>query len=150
LPLEVLEAVDVESLKIQKQGTYEIKLENQDGVMEPMGSGGYNPSQLTEEIDPLSVIIHEINERYGTNFDDDDKVILNNLSQKMLQNKVLQGAILNNEASAAKIKFDEVFDQELISMLNSHFELYKKLDERPELKKFANEKLFEYLLKKVA
>ena len=33
-------------------------------------------------------------------------------------------------------------------MLNSHFDLYKKLDENPELKKYVNDKIFNLVVQK--
>lgn len=147
LPYEVLEAVDMDSYKIQKQANVNIILEDTEGVAGPMGSGsGYGI--VGEEIDPLSKIIKDINERFGTAFDTNDKVILNSLSQKLLNNQSFEGSIKNNSENAAKIKFNSLFQEELIVMLNSHFDLYKKLDENPELKKYVNDKIFDMVVQK--
>ena len=91
----------------------------------------------------------DFNERFGTNFTADDKVILNNLSSRLLANKDLEGSIVNNSRDAAKIKFDSVFQDELIKMLNSHFDLYKKLDNSPELKEYVNSRVFDYIHRKI-
>ena len=147
LPYEVLEAVDMDSYKIQKQKDAQIILEDEEGVVEPMSSGS-GAGVVEEEIDPLSKIIKDINERFGTSFDATDKVILNSLSQKLLDNQSLKGSIKNNSENAAKIKFNDLFQEELITMLNSHFDLYKKLDENPELKKFVNDKIFDLVVQK--
>lgn len=147
LPYEVLQAVDMDSYKIQKVAEAMIRLENADGEIEPMGTGESGKIS-EEETDPLSKIIREINDRFGTVFSDKDKVILNTLSQKLLQNHSLEGSIKNNTKNAAKIKFNELFKDELVDMLNSHFDLYKKLDESPELKEFVNDRIFEFIVKK--
>jgi type I restriction enzyme R subunit len=147
LPYEILEAVDMDSYKIQKQKDVQILLENEEGVIEPMGSGG-DAGVIEEEIDPLSKIIKDINERFGTAFDANDKVILNSLSQKLLNNQSLEGSIKNNSENVAKIKFNDLFQEELITMLNSHFDLYKKLDENPELKCYVNDRIFDMVVQK--
>jgi type I restriction enzyme R subunit len=147
LPYEVLEAVNMDSYKVQKIADTEIRLENVDGEIEPMGFGE-GGTKVEEEVDPLSRIIKEINDRFGTVFSDKDKVILNTLSRKLLQNQSLDGAIKNNTKNAAKIKFNELFKGELVDMVNSHFDLYKKLDESPELKEFVNDRIFEFIIKK--
>jgi len=147
LPYEVLEAVDMDSYKIQKQKDMQIVLESEEGVVAPMGSGG-DAGTVEEVIDPLSKIIKDINERFGTAFDATDKVILNSLSQKLLNNQSLEGSIKNNSENAAKIKFNNLFQEELITMLNSHFDLYKKLDENPELKNYVNDRIFDMVVQK--
>lgn len=147
LPFEVLEAVDMDSYKVQKQTEQSIILDNEEGVIEPIGNGG-SAALMREELDPLSKIIKEINQRFGTAFTTTDKVILNTLSEKLLSDRSLEGSIKNNSENAAKIKFDALFQGELIDMLNSHFELYKKLDESPELKEFVKNRIFEMMVKK--
>ncbi len=148
LPKEVLEAVDMELYRIEDKGTRQIKLSHEVGEIEPMGGGG-SKWEVHEEIDALSKIVKEINERYGTNFNTDDRVILNDLSERLVGNVDLSGTIRANSKDNAKIKFDQLFNDELVRMLNSHFELYKKLDENPELRKFVNDRIFEHVSKRV-
>jgi type I restriction enzyme R subunit len=97
----------------------------------------------------LSRIIKEVNERYGTSFNDGDRVILNDLSKRLLESEVLQGSVMNNSKDAAKLKFDQLFQDELVSVLDKHFSLYQKLDQSPELKKFVQERVFEFVVKKM-
>ena len=148
LPIEVLQAVDMETYKLTKDMEISIKLESKEGELDPMGGGkGFI---VQEEIDPLSKIIKEINERFSTNFSSEDRVILNTLSERLLKNQTLEGSIKNNSKDASKIKFDELFQDELLGMLNNHFDLYKKLSENNELNKFVNERIFEYIINKVS
>ncbi len=147
LPYEVLESVDMDSYKVQKIADTKIRLDNDTEELEPMGSGDSGTKKL-DELDPLSKIVKEINDRFGTVFTDKDKVILNSLSAKLLEDKNLEGSIKNNTRNAAKIKFNKMFNDELVEMLNSHFDLYKKLDSSPELKEFVNDRIFEFVLKK--
>lgn len=147
LPYEILDAVNMDSYKIDKKAETRIKLDNEEGLIDPMGLG--SSFKVEEEIDPLSKIIKDINDRFGTSFNTTDKVILNTLSKKMMENNSLKGSIQSNSRDAAKIKFDTIFQTELVSMLNSHFDLYKKLDANPELKSYVNDKIFDYVSKKV-
>ncbi|MFA5931870.1 MAG: type I restriction endonuclease [Candidatus Paceibacterota bacterium] len=149
LPYEVLEAIDMETYKIEKKGEINVLLENKDGEIDPMGGGGSSKGQTEEETDILSKIIKEINERYGTNFTDSDKVILNDLSLRLIKSEILQGSVRNNSKDSAKLKFDQLFQDELVGVLDNHFNLYQKLDQSPELKKFVQEKVFEYVIRKI-
>jgi len=148
LPYEVLEAINMDSYKIQKKTETNLTLEDSEGELEPMG-GGWSMTSVPEETDPLSRIIKEINDRYGTNFSDTDRVILNDLSTRLFRSTTLHGSIKNNSKDAAKLKFDELFQNELVDMLDNHFNLYQKLDQSPELKNFVQEKVFEYVVKKM-
>jgi type I restriction enzyme R subunit len=104
-------------------------------------------SDFESEQDVLSKIIKEINERYGTNFNDSDKIILNDLSKRLINNTGLQGTIQNNSKDSAKLRFDQLFQDELVSMLDNHFNLYQKLDQSPELKKYVQDRVFEIVVK---
>lgn len=148
LPYEVLEAINMETYKIEKKGEINVLLENKDGEIDPMGGDGSSKGQIEDEKDMLSKIIKEINERYGTNFTDADRVILNDLTRRLYKSEILKGSVQNNSKDSAKLKFDELFQNELVDMLDSHFNLYQKLDQSPELKKFVQERIFEYVLKR--
>lgn len=148
LPAEVLESIDMESYKVVKKKEGKIELENEQGELYPLGGGSGSVS--SDEKSALSKIINDVNERFGTNFSDSDRVILNNLSTKLMENKDLEGSIITNSKEASRIKFNQVFQDELITMLNSHFDLYKKLDGSIELKEYVNQKMFDYVHKKVS
>jgi type I restriction enzyme R subunit len=148
LPYEVLEAIDMETYRIEKKVETNLSLENAEGVIDPMGGGG-EKGISEDEKDALSKIIKEVNERYGTSFNNSDKVILNDLSKRLLESEVLLGSVKNNSKDAAKLKFDQLFQDELVGVLDNHFSLYQKLDQSPELKKFVQERVFEYVVKKM-
>jgi type I restriction enzyme R subunit len=147
LPLEVLESVDMESYKIVKTKEMKIALEDTEGSLEPMGGG--QRGLVEEEKDFLSKIIKDVNDKFGTEFSDDDRVVMGDMAWRLADNLTLQATLKNNTRDAAKIKYDQMFQEELISMLNRHFGFYKKLDESDELKAFVNQKIFDFVNKKV-
>ncbi len=71
------------------------------------------------------------------------------MSLRLFKNEILKGSVENNSQDAAKLKFNELFEDELVGVLDNHFSLYKKLDQNPELKKFVQERVFEYVVKKM-
>lgn len=148
LPVEVLQAVDMETYRIDKKVETNVRLDDAEGIIDPMGEG-VGALQTEEERDVLSKIIKEVNERYGTTFNESDRVILNDLSKRLLESETLQGSVKNNSKDSAKLKFDQLFQDELVGVLDNHFSLYQKLDQNPELKKFVQERVFEFILKKI-
>jgi len=147
LPTEILESINMESYKIVKTKDAAIQLENEEGLIEPIEGSGRGKDE--DEKDILSKIIKDVNDKFGTSFSSDDRVILNSLSARLLENEILSGSIKNNTRDAAKIKFDEIYQEEKIKMLNQHFDLYKKLDSSPELNAYVNEKLFDFVHKRM-
>ncbi len=147
LPLEVLESVDMESYKIVKGKAAKIQLEDVEGLIEPIGSG--RRGMMEDEKDFLSKIVKEVNDRFGTEFSEDDRVVMGDMARRLAGNEMLHATIQNNTRDAAKIKYDKIFQDELVNMLNRHFGFYKKLDESEELKSFVNQKIFDYVNRQV-
>lgn len=147
LPLEVLESIDMDSYKIVKKKTETLVLEDEIGLIEPMSNG--QSGTFEDEYGTLSSIIKDVNDKFGTDFTQEDRVILNNLSLKLLADASVAGAIENNTRGAAKIKFDDVFNDELVNMVNNHFDLYKKLDKNKDAKEYVRSRIFNFLLGKM-
>jgi type I restriction enzyme R subunit len=65
LPREVQQNIDMESYRIQQTGSGRIPLQRNGGILEPQRTKG-KYALAPEEIEPLSRIITELNERFGT------------------------------------------------------------------------------------
>jgi type I restriction enzyme R subunit len=75
LPREVQQNIDMESYRIQQTGSGKIALERRPGVLEPVSTKqghGVTP----EELETLSRIIAELNERFGLNLGPEHRVTL--------------------------------------------------------------------------
>lgn len=148
LPIEVLESIDLESIKIPMVGKTEIKLESDDGMLDPIE--GRDRGQDEDEKEALSKILKDVNDRFGTDFSEEDRIILNNLTKRLMSDQNLVGVLKNNNSQdAIKVKFDEVFGKELLAMFRSNFDLYQKLDANEELKDYVNRKMFDFIRKKM-
>ena len=147
LPKEVLDKIDLESIKIPKTSQGSIALQAGGERLEPMGDGRRGFSE--EDTDFLSRILKEVNDRFGTEFTDDDRVILNDLSKRLLKNEKLRGTIRNNTPDAAMIRYRKIYQDEKIGMFNSHFDLYEKLDQNKELDEYVMKRVFEFVARKL-
>lgn len=129
LPYDVLNESQLESYRVQYISTRNLSLQSGDTQMKGMRPG---ESQATpdEEYDWLSNIIKVLNETFGIELTDEDKVELNNLKNKVMGNEELL-AFFNpqNSRDDVKSKFDEQVDSELLNFINTKFELYNKLTE---------------------
>ena len=81
LPVEVQQAIDMESFRIGQTGSGGIGLRSENKPLDPQEVG---PDGVREEVyEPLSEIIRELNERYGTNLGPEDEVTFETVLNSM-------------------------------------------------------------------
>jgi type I restriction enzyme R subunit len=128
LPTEVLDAVDLDSFRIQKtyEGTIDLRPEDRELPTIGEGSSGFNE----DETDLLSSIIKTLNDTHGLNLSEDDKVDMQSLKDKVYRHDDLRTVFqANNPASVRKMKFEEVLDDILLEFVHTKLDLYKKLNQ---------------------
>ena len=128
LPTEVLEEVDLDSYKLQHQFTTDMQLESSDTAMKGMTPGGAKPSD--DEFDLLSQIIKTLNETFGLDLKEEDKVDFERMKKNIYENEELM-TFFNKMNSKDNIqdKFFEEIDNELLNFINTKLEFYNKLSE---------------------
>ena len=142
LPFNVLEDVDIDSYKIVNKGKKEIKLYG-DGELKPIsaGVGEYAPDINIK----LSKILKDLNDAFGTDFTDDDKVFLGRVKDNLLENKELLNKMEHNSKENVKAVFDKYFNQEMTKLLNSNMKFYKRLVDNEKLKTKLKSAIFDLL-----
>lgn len=148
MPTEILKQININSLKVVKKGTVHIDLVNEPGLLDPLGGASTTGIDITE-MERLSRIVKDVNEKYGTNFTDDDRIIADKLSQKLMQNENLEGSINRNARDIAKVKFDELFEKELVQMVNNHFDFYQKVNDDQDTRSYLKDRIFDMVYRKV-
>ncbi|MBL7766291.1 MAG: type I restriction endonuclease subunit R [Chitinophagaceae bacterium] len=129
LPIEVLEEIDLESYKLQHQFTTDLSLESNNTAMQGMTPGGDGKKE-DEEIEWLTKIIKVLNDTYGLELKDEDKVEFEKMRKNIYSNTDLM-SFFNDRNSKDNIqdKFNEEIDNELLNFINTKLELYNKLSE---------------------
>ena len=141
---DITQLVDLDSFRIQETFSGKIKLEQTDGEFEPLGMGG-TKTFVEDEKDKLSQIVERINEIYGEQITDEDKLDLDNVRKRMLKNEELQKVMVgDNTETNKRHKFDEVMMDVLLSYVNNRFEFYKKMED-PKVKRFLGDFMYEDL-----
>jgi type I restriction enzyme R subunit len=141
LPYEVQDAVDLDSFRIQQTFKGKIELEKDDGELSGITTGTH---QYTEdERDLISNIIRMLNEAYGLNLTEEDKVDIERIKIKLESNEELR-SVMNPDNTLANIryKFDKVIDDLLLEFVNTKIDLYKKLTD-PKVNPLFKQKWFE-------
>ncbi|MBI9061961.1 MAG: type I restriction endonuclease subunit R [Marinilabiliaceae bacterium] len=127
LPLDVLGEVELDSYKIQYKYTADLELSKGDGEDEGLtpGGGGQKPG---EEYDLLTNIIKALNDTFGLELTDEDKIEFYKMRDTLYANDELMGFFNpHNSKDNIQEKFNEEIDGELLNFINTKLELYNKL-----------------------
>ena len=129
LPLDVLGEVELDSYKIQHQYTTDLDLVSENGEMYGMTPGGASGKE-EDELDMLTNIIKVLNDTFGIDLTEEDKVEFKKMKEKIYSNQELMGFFnKNNSRDNIQDKFSEEIDNELLNFINTKLELYNKLSE---------------------
>lgn len=129
LPYDVLEEIDLESYKLQHQFTVDLPLEGSNAAMQGMTPGGGIKND-PDELEWLTKIIKVLNETYGLELMEEDKVEFERMRQNIYANEELM-SFFNAQNSKDNIqdKFNEEVDNELLNFINTKLDFYNKLSE---------------------
>ncbi len=146
LPVEIQQNIDMESYRIEKFRNGKIGLERGNGKV-TAGSPESMHIFPTEELEPLSQIIKELNEKFGTNFSEEDKVFIAQLEEKLKQDEALRVRIQSNTKENARLTFNHVVTDRLQGMVDTNFKFYKRITDDEQAGKHFLDWLFEKFLK---
>jgi type I restriction enzyme R subunit len=142
LPFNVVEDVDMDSYKITDKGETSIQLES-DGELKPASNGAaaYQPDDQAK----LSQIIKDLNDAFGTDFTEDDRVFLERVKANLLDNEDLVKKMEHNSPENVKAVFDKYFNKEMTGLLNSNMDFYKRVVDNDKLREKLKAALFDLL-----
>ena len=98
---------------------------------------------VEEETDFLSNIVTTLKDTYALELNEDDKIALRQLQEKLNDNpKLLAVLNSNNTLEDIRRKFNGVVEDLLLDFVDTELDLYKKLTDR-KVKSMFKQKLFE-------
>ena len=129
MPFDVLNDVELDSYKLQHKFTTNLSLNSGDGQDKGMspGSGGQGPA---DDLDFLSKIIKVLNETFGIDLTEEDKVEFVRMRDNIYNNEELMSFFNpNNSKDNIQDKFNETVDDELLNFIDRKLEFYNKMTE---------------------
>ena len=139
----ILETIDMDSYRTEKQAAMKIVLADEDAEIEPVPvSGGGGKAQ--PELDRLSSILNSFNEQFGTLFTDVDRVakrIQEDIAPKVAADQAYQNAKLNTP-NTARLEHDKALARVMLTLLKDDTEAYKQFVENDSFKRFVSDLVF--------
>ena len=138
---DIFSYVDLEYFRIEKKHTTKIELEGEYGELEPMSTDIGSISD--DPLDFLSHIVKMLNENFGSDLTDEDKVTLEKIQTQLKENDELRKVhTSDNTESNKQFVFNKVFDKLLQGLVDDSLDFYKKITE-PKRNEYVKRVLFE-------
>ncbi len=139
----ILEAIDMDSYRVEKKAVQRIALEDTDSEIEPVPAeaGGFKSDP---EMDRLSSIIKSFNEQFGTLFTDADRVskrIRDEIAPKVAADSAYRDA-KENTPHTARMAHDQALAKVMQTLLKDDTQVYKQYVENESFKRFVSDMVF--------
>ena len=142
----ILEAIDMESYRVEKQAAQSILLPDEDAEIEPIptAGGGGRPEP---EIDRLSNILRVFNEHFGDiPWEDADRVrqlITETIPSRVADDSAFRNARRNSDEQNARIEHDRALLRVMTSVMKDDAELFKQFMDNDGFKRWMTDTVFD-------
>jgi type I restriction enzyme R subunit len=138
----ILNNIDMDSYRLQLEATTDIIMEQGDELQPiptEMRGGTSDP-----ELDRLSNILQTFNDRYGTQFEDADKVrkMAEDIVSDVAKNKEMLNSLQYSDEQNARITSDKIAQEELLKHVTTNFDFYKLITDNKEAREDFNSMVF--------
>ena len=142
----ILEAIDMDSYRVEVKAAMKIALPDEDGRSGPCRLGAAGGSRSRSWI-CLSNIVRPFNEQFGNiDWKDADKirkVIAEEIPAKVSADKAYQNAMKNSDKQNARIEHDRALERVITDLVLDHTELFKQFMDNPNFKKWLSDMNFQ-------
>jgi type I restriction enzyme R subunit len=141
----ILETIDMDSYRVEKQSTMKIALADADAEIEPVptSGGGFKPEP---ELDLLSNIVKAFNDQWGNiGWTDEDRIqrlIAEDIPARVSADRAYQNAIRNNDKQNARIEHDKALSRVVTAYVKDDTEFFKLFSDNEAFRKWLAESMF--------
>ncbi|MFP4846664.1 type I restriction endonuclease subunit R [Winogradskyella sp. PE311] len=142
--LQLSDEIAMEYYRLQKvkEGSIDL-VKGEDGELDGLTEAGIKRAK--EEKALLSEIIDVLNERFGTEFEEADRLFFEQIEAELIEDEKLQAQAKANKIDTFKYAFEDMFLNKLIERMDQNQDIFDKIIEN---KSFGN-LVKELMLKKV-
>ena len=141
----ILDAIDMDSYRAEKQAIQKIMLPDEDAEVEPVPAigGGHLPEP---ELDRLSNILRAFNDLFGDIYwDDADRVrqlITETIPSRVAEDTAFKNAQQNSDRENARIEHDKALLRVMTSVMKDDTELFKQFMDNQSFKRWLTDTVF--------
>jgi type I restriction enzyme R subunit len=141
----ILEAIDMDSYRVEKQASMRIALPDADAEIEPVptAGGGHKPEP---ELDRLSNIIKAFNDQFGnipwTDTDRVRKLITEEIPARVAADSAYQNARKFSDKQNARIEHDKALVRVMTALLQDDTELFKQFSDNDGFRRWLTDTVF--------
>lgn len=140
----ILEAIDMDSYRAEKQAVVKLQLPDSDAEIEPVPTSGHG-FKSEPELDRLSNIIKSFNDQFGGIWTDSDRIIhliTEELPAAVLADTAYQNARKNSDKQNARIELDKAAQRAAIARMSVETEFFKQFSDNESFRRAVMDTLF--------
>ncbi|MDB4278563.1 putative DNA binding domain-containing protein [Deltaproteobacteria bacterium] len=146
LPKEIQDMIDLESLRIRDKARGKIELDRGNGKLDPISDKP--PREPSHSEAPLSEIIAQLNDRFGADLSEEDRITLGAVMNQLDGDQALDAAVRTNTRENVRLTFDQKIGDRLQTIVDSNFKLYKRYADDQSFGKALVDHLFDKYMSK--
>ena len=141
----ILDAIDLDSYRAEKQAMQKILLPDEDAEVDPVPAAG-GGSRTEPELDRLSNILRAFNDLFGDiDWADVDRVgelITRTIPSRVAEDTAFRNAQQNSDRENARIEHDKALLRVMTSVMKDDTELFKQYMDNPGFKRWMADTVF--------
>ena len=141
----VLEAIDMDSYRVEKQSAMHVLLPDAQGAIEPVPVAG-GGRKAEPELDRLSNIVDAFNVRFGNiAWKDDDRVrrlITEEIPARVADDAAYRNARRNSDRQNARVEHDRALERVMTAIVNDDTQLFRHFAEDEGFRRWLTDAVF--------
>ena len=141
----VLEAIDMDSYRVEKQSAMHVLLPDAQGAIEPVPVAG-GGRKAEPELDRLSNIVDAFNVRFGNiAWEDDDRIrrlITEEIPARVADDAAYRNARRNSDRQNARVEHDRALERVMTAIVNDDTQLFRHFAEDEGFRRWLTDAVF--------
>ena len=142
----ILDAIDLDSYRVEKQAMQQILLPDEDAAVDPVPTAG-GGHRTEPELDRLSNILKTFNDLFGDiAWEDADRVgelITKTIPSRVAADAAFRNARQNSDAANSRIEHDKALLRVMTNVMKDDTELFKQFMDNEGFKRWMTDRVFE-------
>ncbi len=141
----ILEAIDMDSYRVEKQAAVKFMLADEDAEIDPVSTAG-GGGVTVPELDRLSNILAAFNDQFGniawTDADRVHQLITEEIPARVAADGAYQNAMANSDKQNARIEHDKALGRVMTGILKDDTELFRQFADNESFRRWLTETVF--------